>query len=161
MTTPLDEQLEDLVVTKLLTITTGAGYEQTVANAYRASDVPAPAEIPPADCPAVQVRRLEKRPRFHLRGAEEFLLLLDLVCVVDAAAADHDEAIQDLVNDVKKLVYANPRWNNGSADLAVRSWVSGETIHEAEVDEATRTGVVTVAIKARADRTNLAAVKEI
>jgi hypothetical protein len=161
MSTALDEQIMDLVVAKVATITTGNGYEQTVASAsiFRASDSPTPAEIAVASCPAVQVRRLSKVTRFHLRGAEEFTLTLNLLCVVDASAADDDEAIQDLVNDVKKLVYANLLWNDGSSNLAARTWIVGETIHEAQVGEVTRTAIVTISIKARSSRSNPAAVK--
>lgn len=154
MPTPLKEQLLDLVVTKLQAIAIASGYEETV-TVYRPSAPAAPLDFAAAQLPAIIVCEVEHRTRWHIRGAEECILMLDIKCCVSSPSAGaHDETLQDLIADVKKVVYANRLWNDGSANLAVRSWIEQDLAHEPEVSEAIGTGGVRVAIKYRADQAN-------
>jgi hypothetical protein len=153
MASSVEERLLDLVVSKLAGITVGNGYEETVlaANIHRGQDI-APQEIGASDCPAACVRIASISTRWHLRGAEEILMELDLIGVVDAAGGD--EALADLMADFRKLVYANKFWNDGSENLARRSWVIEDERYEVEVAEATLSGRVRVGILTRVDRSN-------
>jgi hypothetical protein len=153
MPSSLDERLLDLVVSKIEGITVGNGYEETVlpANIHR-GQVIAPQEIGAADCPAVCVYVAAIDSRWHLRGADEMTITVDLIGITDAAGGD--EALADLLTDLKKLVYANKFWNDGSANLARRSWVVEDDRHEVEVAEATLSGRVRFLALVRADRSD-------
>lgn len=154
MATALDEQILDRVVTKLADINGAGGYETNVpaANIHRPPIAPIPLKA--TDCPALIVRLFAKTSRWHLRGAEEFVLRVMVLCVVAAPAADANEELSDLIGDVKKLVIANEFWNDGSADLAERTWLVEDFRHETEVDEPTMTGGVVFEVLARSDLTN-------
>jgi hypothetical protein len=159
MPTSLDEQIMDQVATKLATITTGNGYEQTVVAVHRPPVGPLELEV--GDCPALIVRKFSKVSRMHLRGAEEMLIGVKVLCVVEADQTDSNERLQDLIADVKKLVYVNKRWHNGSSNLAQRTWVDEDQPHETEVVEGNLTGSVLLRILARADITNPYTVKAV
>jgi hypothetical protein len=149
MTTPITEQILALIETKLAGITTGGGYQETVLAANIFHPPEAPLDVKADNCPAITVRHNGTNNRWHLRAAEELLIEVDLVCV-----ATTPDLLKTLMGDVKKLVYANPFWNNGAANLARRTWIAEERVHETEVSEATVTGSVVIHILARADRTN-------
>jgi len=163
MATSIDERILDLIVTKLATITTGNGYEQTVssANIWRATSSPQPMESTP---PSLEVRHVDTAMEPHLRGAIECLMNVVIICSAAYDAAD--EAISDLVGDVVKLVLANKRWNDGSVNLAVRTWMGSPEIHETETGggvggDSPTTGAVPFTILFRVDATNPFAIKEI
>jgi hypothetical protein len=152
----LTQQIIDLIETKCAGITVVGGYNSTVLAANIHHPPTAPQDIPAADCPAIVIRHLGNDSRYHLRGAEELTLEVQFICM-----STTDALLKNLMGDVKKLVYANPRWNSGSADLARRTWVAGERAHETEVAEGVVSGSVIVAIVARASRTDPTAVKAV
>jgi len=156
MTAPLTEQILDLIETKLAGITIGGGYQETVlaANIFRPPE--APADVRSAGCPAVVVRHNGTNNRWHLRAAEELLIEVQFICVATTYAL-----LAILMADVKKLVYANPYWNNGAANLARRTWVAEERTHETEVNQEAVTGSLVIHVLARADRTNPFATKAV
>jgi len=156
MANSLTEQIVNLVETKLAGITVAGGYASTVLAANIHQPPTAPQDIPAADCPAIVVRHLGNDPRWHLRGAEELTLEVLLICLATTPAL-----LAALMADVKKLVYANPMWNNGTANLARRTWVTGERQHETEVSEGVVSGSVFVSIVARASRTDPTSVKAV
>jgi hypothetical protein len=152
MASSLYEQLMDLVATKLATITVANGYEQTVVGVHRPPI--ALFDLETADLPALLVRQEDNAPRFHLRGAEEFVLEVEVICAVDGEAADKAEALSDLVADVKKLAHLNRYWNNGAANLARRTRITDGAHHETEVTEYVESAVVRFQIMARSDLKN-------
>jgi hypothetical protein len=108
------------------------------------------------------VREVHHAVRDHIRGAEEGILQVEIICIANSAsAAAHDEALQDLVGDVKKVIYANKKWNDGTTDLARRTWIVEDVVHESEADEPQGTASVVIGILYRADRTALYTVKAI
>lgn len=159
MANALEEQILAIIAQKLATITTDNGYQTNVVNVYRASTGadPAPQAIPSEDRPAVQLRCLPIGNRVHIRGAIEMRIPIEIICVVDQDA----DALSKLVADVKKLLLANKRWNNGSADLARRTWLEDSLPHETEVAESDSSAAVLATIIARADQTDPTAVKAI
>ncbi len=166
MATMLKEQILDTIVTKLAAINGAGGYETTVpaANIFRPSAPAAPLEIPTTSMPALIVREVDHKPRPHIRGAEECILKVEIICIAESvSAAAHDEALQDLIGDVKKLVYANKRWATGGpgTELARRTWIEGDIAHEPEVNDVHATAAVLVAILYRADVTSLSTVKAV
>lgn len=157
MTVPLEEQLFELVAVKLATITVANGYLQTVANVYRPPQ--APQRVPVSDCPALAPRQVDKDSRYHLRDCEEMTVTLRIMAMVDAAGGL--AALHNLLGDVRKLAYANQRWNDGTRDLAVRTWVANSRPHETEVDEAVLTGMVEISIVARSNMSDPSVVQPI
>jgi len=152
MATALDEQVLDLVVSKLATITIANGYEETVLGVHRPPvDL---FDLAAADCPALIVRKKTKLTESNLRLAEDLDLEVEVLCAVDGSAADVHEALTDLVADVKKLVHANRLWNNGSSNLAVATRLVEDRIHETEVQEDVASAVVRFLVQARADLAN-------
>lgn len=142
----LADRILDLIETKLAAISVAGGYQVTVAGVHRPplahQDIP--------NLPAISLRRLPpKSSRWHLRGAEEFQLQVQLICV-----ADDDDTLSQLMADARKVVLANLRWNDGAQDLAVRTWLDDDNQHEEEVDETPRTGRLAFTVMARADLTN-------
>lgn len=147
MATSIDERLADLIETKLAAITTGAGFEETVTDVHRASDSPQPMEAP--TLPALQLRRDGTPKSPHLRGAMECTANFTVICIAARDAAN--EKISDLIADVEKVVMANERWNDGSVNLARRTWLTGSTFHETETDEETMTGIVEFSVLYRTE----------
>lgn len=156
MADALTQQILDLIETKCAGITVANGYNSTVLAANIHHPPAVPQDIPAADCPAIVIRHLGTDVRYHLRGAEELTVEVQFICL-----ATTDALLKNLMADVKKLVYANPRWNSGAADLARRTWVAGERAHETEVAEGVVSGSVIIAILARASRTDPTAVKAV
>lgn len=157
MPSSIEERLLDLVVSKLATITVANGYQETVLSVTRASDEPGPLELSTAELPALQVRHLQTRKRLHLRGAYECVMDLDVVCMTE----QDDELLSDLKADVKKVLQANRRWNDGIENLARRTWTTDPLSHEVEVPEGISTAVIPCAIVFRVDATNPYLVKAI
>lgn len=156
---PLEEQIRELVAAKLATITIANGYNQ---NATVHRPPVAVMDLGAADCPALSLRTSRRNLRPHLRGAEEFLLEVDVLCAVaNTSAPASDEALAKLMADVRHLVYANPRWHDGSKFLAVKSWIPEDRVHETEVLEATISSFVRFIIKARSSQSDLTAVKDV
>jgi hypothetical protein len=145
-----------LIETKCAGITMAGGYASTVLAASIHQPPTSPQDIAAADCPAIVIRHLGNDVRWHMRGAEELTLDVRLICLATTPAL-----LAALMADVKKLVYANPRWNTGAADLARRSWVADERQHETEVSEGVVSGMVAVNIVARASRTDPTTTKAI
>lgn len=156
MANSLTEQIVNLVQTKCAGITVVGGYGSTVLAANIHQPPVAPDEVSAADCPALIIRHLGNDVRWHLRGAEELTIEVRFICL-----ATTPSLLAALMADVKKLVYANPRWNNGTSDLARRSWVTDERQHETEVSEGVVSGSVLGNIFARASRTDPTAVKAV
>lgn len=156
MAASLEEQILDVVVTKLATITTGNGYQQTVLAANVKRPPEAISTFKATDCPGVSVRFEDKDCRYHLRDAEEFVLRVNL-----QVAATSDVLLRALVADVKKLIYANLVWNNGSANLARRTWIVEDGPHETEVDEGVVSASIHFSILARAALSDPTTVKAI
>ena len=156
MASALDQQILDVIVTKLAAITTGNGYQQTVlaANIHRPPQ--SLREFSAGECPGLSVRLESKENEYDLRGSEELLIGVNIQCAATSAVL-----LRALISDVKKLAYANKRWNDGSANLALRTWIDEDFAHEPEVEEAVVTGSVHLTIKARADQTDPTAVKAI
>lgn len=157
---PLEEQIRELVAVKLATITVANGYAQNVTVYRPPVDE---FEIPASGCPAVLLRSAKRSLKGHLRRAEEFILECVVICVVanSSPAPAPDEALAKLLADVRKLVYANRKWNDGVSNLARRTWIPDDIVHETEVQEATISSRVTFNILARSSVSNLAAVKEV
>lgn len=154
MAAELSEQILALVAVKLATITVGNGYSQTVAGVARPpTDL---FDLAASDLPHLIVRQENKSPRWHIRGAEEFVLEVE---VLVAALTLTDVA--NLIGDVKKCVIANEFWNNGAANLARGTTVVDDRVHEVEVEEEFASGVVRLQVIARASLSDPTAVKAI
>lgn len=154
----LDERIMQLIKPALETITVAGGFHQDVA-VHRPPV--AAYDFAPADCPALVIRRLAKVIRVHIRRAEEFVLRVQVIGIVANSGADPYGDLSNLMGDLKKVVYANRRWNDGSEDLARRTYITDDGIHEPEVDEATLTSELTFDIVARADQEDLTAVRDV
>ncbi len=154
----LDDRIMDQVQPTLEEITEADGYHQDV-TVYRP---PIGAlEFKAEETPALVIRRAGKSIRTHVRRAEEFVLTVKVICIVPNEGDDPRGDLADLIADVKRVVYLNRRWNDGTEDLARRTWFVDDADHETEVDEETLTGAVTFQILARADRQDLTQVKEV
>lgn len=156
MATSIAERILDRLANRLATITAANGYETDGVTVWRATEDQRPMETTP---PAVEIRHNGTPSEPHLRGALECVMEVDLLCVAAYDAAG--ENISDLIGDVIKLVLANKRWNDGTDNLAVRTWVGEAEPHETEVGEDPVTAVVPVFIKYRVDATNPFALKSI
>ena len=164
MTAALDGRIGDVVETKLLTITIANGYQTTVVSVDRPPV--APEDKAPSELPAISVREGAKQSRTHLRDAEEMRIPFDLILTVEVEDGDDDGAVarhvlKTLFADVKKLIYANLRWNDGAENLAVRTWIESDTIHELEVVRDRMTARVTMIVLARASTSDPTAVKAV
>lgn len=156
--TPLDERIRNCVVSKLQTITVANGYNQT-ASVQRP---PIGAlEFEASDAPALVVRSSQKQARAHIRGAEEFILMFKVICIVANSGGDPDGDLAKLMGDVSRVVWANRRWHDGAEYLARRTWIPEDAVHEPEVEEATLTSSVTFEVLARANRQDLTQVKDV
>lgn len=153
----LDEQILDLIETKLKTITVANGFATTITDAYRAMEETPPARRADADRPFVEIRHILGDPRWHIRGAYQFLMDVDLLLVADQG----DAAIRAFVADVLKLLDDNTRWDDGSTKLADRTMVTGAVIQEPEVQKRDAQAYVSFAVVFFADINDLTAVKEI
>lgn len=159
MTKPLDEQIIDVVKTKLAAITVAGGYQTDMAAGRVHWPPVGDLEFDESDSsqlPAIIIRRASKATRWHLRGAEEMVLRLSLTAV----ATTYDAALV-LMSDILKAVNANERWNNGSADLAVRTWLDENDAPAFDEQNNLHYGHLLISIKTYADLTNPTAVKAI
>lgn len=159
MTAPLDEQILDLVETKLAGITVVNGYQTAMVAGRIHRPAVGELEFESSDAdqvPAITVRRASRVSRWHLRGAEEFVLKV----AITAIAATR-EAVFVLMSDILKLVSANEAWNNGSSNLAVRSWIEENDSPDFDVENDLYYGHLLIAIKGYADLTNPTVVKAI
>jgi hypothetical protein len=150
MTSPLEEQILSLFGTKAAAISVAGGY-QTDMDSDRVLRAVGEREFDDTDeeqVPAICYRRGEKVDRWHLRGAIELILKID----VKVVAATYAEAAA-LLGDVVKLVEANPLWNNGSSNLAARTWVENVDLPDFEAESNLHFGQLTLCIKAYADAT--------
>lgn len=159
MTKPLDDQILDLIATKVAAMTVIGGY-QTDMEASRVHR-PAVGELEFSsddleDGPQVSIRRGARMPRVHLRGAEEFILKVD----IKVTAETYDEA-SALMGDLVKLIGANKLWNNGSANLAAKSWIEENDLQDFDVEASESVGQMTLCVKAYADVSNPTSVKVI
>ncbi len=153
MAEPLDERIMAVVEDKLET----SGPTFSYAEDLEVHRPPAADQALGVDeCPAISIRRPEKTPRAHIRDAEEFILTVTLICTAEAL-----EDLRVLMLYARKVVQANPRWNDGDEDLAQRTWPIDESLHETEVEEGTVSGSITFRILARADLSDLTQVKAI
>jgi hypothetical protein len=156
----LDDQILSLVKPALETITVVNGYHQTVATVYQQPTV-TPMDVAASACPVLFIRRVTKRIKAHLRRAEEFVLVVRIIALVDKSGADPDLALANLLIDVKKVIYANRFWHNGIQNLACRTYFVEDDIHETECPELTLSGACLFEILARADRNDLSQVREV
>jgi len=153
MATSVRETILDRVVTQLATITTGGGYEQTLTKVYR----PQVAVLDIAQFPCVVVRDLGDEARWHLRGAYENTMTLELLAYVEKGDGDdRSEALSDLIADIVKLCAADETWNAN----ARRSWVMA-VVTSIEAEKPYAVGVVTLKILYRVTRTNPYATKAV
>lgn len=159
MTAPLDDQIMVLIETKVAAISIAGGY-QTDMEADRVH-YPAVGELEFSedeleDGPQVSIRRGERRSRMHLRGAEEFTLKVDIkwTCATRASAVL-------LMGDLTKLIAANPLWNNGSTNLAAKTWIEEMDLQDFDVEATEYVGQMILCVKAYADVTDPSAVKAI
>lgn len=159
MATSIEERLLDLIVTKLATITTGNGYEQTVLQVTRASMPEPPMEVPANKIPALQLRHITTTKQPQLRGAYECLAEMEVICI--AAQDATNEQLADLMADVEKVLNANKRWFDGAVNLARRTFVSGTVVHETETGESPATGSVPFVVLYRVDALDPYALKDI
>lgn len=150
MPNSLDEQILDVVAAKVALIS-------GVTTVRRALVGPAPLEVQTSELNLVEIRHLRTTPRWHIRGAYECIAQVEL-CAVTAQA---DHTIRNLVADLLDMVDTYNRWNDGSSNLAERSWTGEVEIHEPEVSESVATATLQVFIKFYSDRTDPTAVKEI
>jgi hypothetical protein len=156
MPSSIEERILDLIESKLEAITTGGGYEQTVGTVWRATQSPPPMESTP---PSLQIRSEIVRSESLLRGADEKILEVTVICT--AAQESDDEKLGDLMADVQKVVGANERWNDGSVNLARRTWMGDSGRHETETGESPGTGYVTFFVLFRVSSTSAYTLAEI
>lgn len=154
MANSLKEQIGALVATKLATITTGNGYSQTVVAVHRPPI--GLFELEASDCPALIQREEVVTPRWHIRGAEELTLDIEILCV-----ATTPTLVANLMADVKKLVNSNLYWNNGSINLAWRTRIVADRQHESEVEEEMESGRIVIRISADASLSDPTSVKSV
>lgn len=159
MTAPLEEQILDVIVAKLAAMSVAGGYQTAMSSdrvhrpavgerEYSADEL--------EDGAHISVRRAEKVSRYHLRGADEFILKVE----IRATAATY-AALVILLADILECVETNNRWHDGAANLAVRSWVEENDTPDFDESATEHFGQVLVCVKAYADLTNPAAVKAI
>jgi hypothetical protein len=154
MANALDEQILALVATKLATITVANGYSQTVTGVGRPpTDL---FDVGTSDLPYLIVREKSRTGRWHLRGAEEFELEVEVLCLAATRTA-----VANLIADVKKCALANEFWNDGSSNLARETTFPDDRVHEVEVDEEVQSGSVRFRVLARASVSDPTATKAI
>jgi len=153
----LEEQILDLIETKLETITVANGFATTITDAYRASTGTPPLKRADADRPFIEIRRIECPRRWFIRGAMECRMEIDLVLVTD----QNDATIRALMADVLKLIDDNTRWNDGSANLADRTWIVSASFPEPEANLRQSLGFVKFTVKFYEDINDATAVKAI
>ncbi len=155
----LDERIMQQIVDVLEEITVANGFHQTV-TVHRPPV--GSQEFGASDCPAISVRRMAKDIRTHLRQAEEFVLTVRLICIVEnTSSPDPAESIKNLMGDVKQIVYDNRRWHDGTEFLAARTWFTEDGAKEPEVHEETITSTIVFQVLARADQSDYTQVKDI
>ena len=159
MAKTIDEQLLDLLETKVAAIATSGGYQTDMA-ADRVH-FPCVGELEFSadeleDGPQITIRRASKAVRTHIRGAHEITLKVD----IRITAASRDE-LTAVMGDLVKLAKANALWNNGSINLAAKTWWEEDDAQDNEVDEAALVGQMLLCVKQYADATNPTAVKAI
>jgi hypothetical protein len=160
MATSIEERILDLLDAELSAIAVGAGDEQTVLTVTRASRGKPVMEFTAAEVPGVQIRHLDTPSDPLIRDAQECEMRLELICAVTPDGPD--EALSDLMADVRDLLMANERWDaGGGVFLARRTWITGSTPHETEIPNAPETGVVSCSILYRTESANSFATKEI
>lgn len=152
MPSSIAERILRTIKVKLEGITVAAGYEQTVLQVQRAIGPDAPMDVADNLIPALQIRQGAMGSEPHLRGARECLMEVTIICI--AAYDATGEKLADLVADVCKVLHANRRWNDGSADLARRTMIGDPKPHETETDESPVTAVVPLTILFRVDAAN-------
>lgn len=159
MTAPLDDQILNLLETKAAAISIAGGYQTDMAadRVHR----PAVGELEFSsdeleEGPQITIRRGSRATRLHLRGAEEFVLKVD----IRVTAATEEEA-SALMGDLVKLIAANQLWNNGSSNLAAKTWIEENDLQDFDVDAAEAVGQMTVCIKGYADVTDPTSAKAI
>jgi hypothetical protein len=115
MATSKRETIIDAVTTKLATISVANSYEQNVAVVYRPA-------VEPEQFPCVLVSDMGDEVRWHLRGAYENIINLDLIAHVEKGyPADRQEALSDLVADIVKACMADETWSSN----ARQTWIAG------------------------------------
>jgi len=158
MTSPaLEEQILEVVETKLETIDTGNGFRTTITEAYRALAGTPPLSRADADRPFIEIRHAITTPRWHIRGANEGILEVNLILVTD----QDDDTIRNLLADATEVIDANTLWNDGSSNLADRTWVGERQGHEPEIDLAHVSASLQFFVKYYEDRTDIGKVKAI
>lgn len=160
MATSIEERILDLLDDELSAIAIGVGDEQTVLTVTRASRGKPVMAFTPSEVPGVQIRHLDTVDEPLIRDAQECEMRLELICAVTPDGTD--EALSDLMADVRDLVMANERWEvSPGVFLARRSWITNWSPHETEIPDAPETGVVSCSIVYRTESANSFATKEI
>lgn len=159
MTNPIDDQILALIETKVAAISVAGGYQTDMAAGR--VHYPAVGELEfSADeltaGPQVSIRRAARSSRMHLRGAEEFVLKAD----IKWTCATRDQAAA-LMGDLLKLIAANPLWNNGSTNLAAKSWIEESDLQDFDVEADQYVGQLVLCVKGYADVADPSSVKAI
>lgn len=148
----LDERIMDRIAVVLATVTVANGYHQDVT----VKRPPEPAfNFAAGDGYIVSVRREGEQGRSHIRRAYEFTLTVAFICISPNDGATPYANHANFRGDLKKIIHANRRWNDGVSDLARRTWFLDTEVHEPEVTEETLTSEIVFQVFARADRADL------
>lgn len=156
MPTSVEERVADTIVTKLKTITIANGYQQDVAAGSVFWPPVGVQAVNVSEMPAIILMRLSKDARDHIRDATEFQQPYRALCV-----ASTPEACAALRGDVRKLIYANTVWNDGSENLARRTWITDDRAHEFKTTRARHSGSLEFMVLVRVDKADPTKVKAI
>lgn len=148
----LDERIMSQIKAVLEGVTIAEGYHQD-ANVTRPPE--SAFTFSAEDGYQYIIRKDAEEGRSHLRRAYEFTLTVMVICVSPNTGDTPEEDHANLRADLKHIVYQNRRWNDGSEDLAQRTWFLDSRVHETEVTEETVSSKVVFQVLARADLEDL------
>lgn len=153
----LEEQILSRIENRLETILIANGFLLDVADAFRALDETAPLQRPDTDHNFIEIRHMGTDRSVHIRGAYECFMTVKLIGSTNQSGS----TIRDLQADILELLNSNIRWNDGSTDLADRSWVTEVGIQEPEAGQDMAHTVLTFIVKFYEDAADPSLVKEI
>lgn len=147
MATARREAVIQAVKARLETITTGNGYEQTVAKVYR----PQKSALTVNEWPNLQIIDRGDAVRWHIRDAYENRMTLEIIGHIEKGDdTERVDAISDLLADVEKAVMVDETFSS----LARRTWVSALALDLSEPSEPIAQGSITLEIMYRVSRTD-------
>ena len=158
MADPIRERILQQIESDLLTITTVNGFEQTIEKVHRDNE----AVIQMDERPALSIVDRGDIKRRHIRLGYENTMQLEIL----AFTLEHedDERVMEISRlhaDVEKIVAANERWNDGSINLANRTFMTGLTTSQGETTQPYATALTVLTILYRVQELDPYAVRDV